>query len=507
MRQLPSGAGGPAVEVDSGIALEVGAELVVLAGEDGVHDDARQSRHGQTGQRDGEAAQAEDDALGGAGAVFQADGQHQDQRRDQHVAALGEVHLVLHHVPHAHGGDHAVEHQAHAAHGGGGHGHDDGREFRAEGQQNGKVGSQPDDQRIIDLAQGQHAGIFAIGGVGRGAEQGGDGGGQAVTHQGAVQAGVGHIILAHGGGNGAHIADMLHHGRQGNGRDGDDGGEQLAAVKALAENGEHGALPNHRQADPVRLGHFGDQIVPGGGVHDHRHGVGGQNTQQNGDDLHHALAPDIAHHDHQNGDHSHAPVGGAAADGGAGQGQADGDDHRAGDDGREEFHDLIGAEKLEQQGQHQVQQTGDRHAEAGVGQHGRVGDRGFARAVFQPRGDRQIAAQEGEGGAQEGGDLPAGDQMEQQCSQAGEKQGGGDIQAGEGGDQHCGAKHGEQVLHTQNQHFGSAQGPGVIDGVGLVFVCWHKKSSFLPLPILATGERMETATRDGWRATLSAGHQ
>ena len=56
-------------------------------------------------------------------------GQHHDEGGNDDVTAVGEVHLVLHHVAHAHGGDHAVEHHGHAAHGSGGHGGHQGRKL------------------------------------------------------------------------------------------------------------------------------------------------------------------------------------------------------------------------------------------------------------------------------------------------------------------------------------------------------------------------------------------
>ena len=67
--------------------------------------------------------------------VADADGQNQDEGRDQNVAGLGEIDLVLDDVAHADRGDHTVEHKADAADGAAGHGGDDGRELRAEGEE------------------------------------------------------------------------------------------------------------------------------------------------------------------------------------------------------------------------------------------------------------------------------------------------------------------------------------------------------------------------------------
>ena len=82
-----------AAEVDNGgIALLIGAELVVLAGQNGVHHDAHQSGHSQTGQADGHGAQRN---LDGAG-IADTNGQTHDHGGDQNVTALGEVNLILH---------------------------------------------------------------------------------------------------------------------------------------------------------------------------------------------------------------------------------------------------------------------------------------------------------------------------------------------------------------------------------------------------------------------------
>ena len=207
-----------------------------------------------------------------------------------------------------------------------------------------------------------------------------------------------------------------------------------------------------------------------GDLADDSHAVGAHHTQQNGDDLYHALAPDVAAHHNGDGDEGNGPVIPAVGDGGGGEGQADADDDRAGDDGGEVAHDLLGAEHLKEGGENYVHQPRQSHAEAGVGQHLGVGG-----AVLQHGGDGLIAADEGEGGAQEGGDLPLGEEVEQQGAQTREEQGGGHAQPGEGGYQHGGAEHGEHVLHAQDEHFGSSQLPGIINGL----ILRHSDSPFL----------------------------
>ena len=96
---------------------------------------------------------------------------------------------------------------------------------------------------VIDAAQGQHAGVLAVGSVGRAAEHTGHGGGQAVAQQGAVQAGVFDEVLAGGGGDGGDVADVLHHGGDGDGRHDQDGGDVELGDDELLQSHDAGAVP------------------------------------------------------------------------------------------------------------------------------------------------------------------------------------------------------------------------------------------------------------------------
>ena len=446
----------------------VGTELVILAGEDGIHQDTHQSGHGQTGEADGDGAQRD---LNGTG-VADTHSQTHDHGGNQDIAALREVYLVFYHVPDTHSGDHAVEHQADTAHGGGRHGDNESGELGAEGQDNGEHGSHTDHLGIINLAQGQHAGVFTVGGVGGSAEEGGQGGGQTVAYQSPVEAGILNKVLADGGRNGADVAYMLHHGSQRDGHDGHDGGHQQTMVQVGTEDREGGLMPHNGKTYPVCLAHQGNQVLPGGRIHNHGEDIGADHTQQDGNDLHHALAPDIAGHHDQDGNQSHPPVVGAVGDGGAGEGQTDADDDRSGDNGGEVAHDLLGTELLKEEGQDQVHKAGAGNTEAGIGKQSIA-----AIAAHGP--DGIVAADKSEGGAQERGDLPAGDQMEQQSAETRKQQSVGHVQPGQGRHQHGGAEHGEEVLHTQQEPLGGCQGGGVVHDVGIGFRSRHKIPSFL----------------------------
>ena len=251
---------------------------------------------------------------------------------------------------------------------------------------------------------------------------------------------------------------MLHHGGDGDGCHHQDGGD--------IELGDDDFLP----AQEAGFIHRGEVHLTG----DEGHDVGAHHTQQDGDDLDHALAPDVGYDDDGDGHQSQGPVGAGVGHGAAGEVQADEDDDGAGDDGGEEAHDLLGAHQLEQQGQHQVQGAGHHHAAQGVGQFFCAAHTGELTGV--QLGYRLETAQEGEGGAQESGDLQTGAQMEQQRAQTGEQQGGLDgqgqaVAGDQDGNQYRCAEHGEQMLQSQYQHPGQTQLPGVVDGfVAQVFL-------------------------------------
>ena len=253
---------------------------------------------------------------------------------------------------------------------------------------------------------------------------------------------------------------MLHHGRQ---RDGQNG-EQRADEGGAAVNGEqpHGLLVQG-QTEP-------GGAADGSEVHrtgDQRHRVGNQHAQQDGQDLDHALAPDVAHHHGGQRHDGQQPVGGAVGNGGGSQNQADGDDDGTGDHRGEELHDAADAEGGNQQADQQVQQTAECHRRAGVGQHLGVG------LAVDHGGHDAETAQIGKAGAKEGRDLALGDEMEQQRAQTGAQQRGGHAQTGEQRHQHGGAEHGEHVLSAKDEQPGRAQLFGIKDALRIINFLAH----------------------------------
>ena len=250
---------------------------------------------------------------------------------------------------------------------------------------------------------------------------------------------------------------MLHHGGQGNGHDGEHRADEgLAAV--------HG-----KQTHAVLMD--GD-AEPGGGtdglvVHragDEGHRVGNQHADEDGQDLDHALAPDVADDDRCQGHKGQQPVGLAVGNGAGGQDQADGDDDGAGDHRREEAHHFTDAEGGDQRAEQHVDQAGQGDRSAGVGQILGVGT-----AV----GDDGEAAQVGKAGTQERGHLALAQKVEQQRAQTCAKQRGADAQARQQRDQHRCAKHGKHVLGAQNQQLGRAQGFGIVNAFGVIDLFAH----------------------------------
>ena len=425
------------------------AELEVFAGQDGVEEDAHDGGDGQAGE--GNLTETD-----GAGAVGDTDGEHQHEGGDDDVEGVGEVHSVLDDVTHTDGGNHTVEHEGDTADRGDGHRADDGRELGREGEEDGQAGGDAHHAGVEDLGDVEHAGVFAVGRVGGSAEQGSDHRGETVTHQGAMQAGLFQEVLVGRGGNRADVADVLDHRSQGNGDDGDDGAQHEVPVGIL-EDGEHRVFHLEGETEPSRVFDAAPIDFPDAGGEN----IGDHHTQEDGDNLDHFLAPDVADDDGEDGDERNPPVVNATVDGHAGEVQTDGDDDGAGDDGREKSHHLAGAESGDKSREDEVHQAGEENTQASVGEGGGNGQSGGDTHFF----DSGISAEEGEGGAEEGRNFPFGHEMENQGADTREEQGGGDGQTGDGRDQNGGAEHGEHVLETEESHSGRAQGPGIVDGL------------------------------------------
>ena len=461
------------LQVAAGSSIRTGGsvKLVVVTRQDSVEQDACNRSHSQTGQVDG------DTANGKANAAHRVKAQcaHQNDGGNDQVAAVGEVHAVLHHVAHTDSGDHSVQHKADTADDAGGDSVDDGLKLGAEAQDDSQHSGNADDQRVVDLAQCQHAGVLAVGGVGGAAQQTSHGGGQTIAHQGAVQAWVIDIVVANGGADGGNIANVLHHGSQ---CDGDNGEQSADELRAAVNGKQTHSLLVQGDAQPGGLGDFLEVHCAG----DQCHCVGDQHTDEDGQDLDHALAPDVAHDNSAQCHKGQQPVGLAVGDSRGSKDQTDGDNDGAGDHRREELHDAADAKGGDQQAGHQIDQTRECNGSAGIRQHLSVGNGQVAIGISQHGSHDGEAAQICKGGAEECRDLLFGDEVEQQRAQTGTQQSGGNAQAGEQRHQNRCAKHSKHMLHTQNKHSAGAQLFGIVYALGVIDLFAHRKPPILLFP-------------------------
>ena len=446
-------------------------KLVIIAGEDGVEQDAHDGSNGQAGQVDGDTTHSE----GQTAHRVEAQRADQDDSGNDQVAAVGKVHTVLDHIADTDRGDHSVQHKADAANDAGGDGVDDGLKLGAEAQDHSHHSGNADDERIVDAAQGQNTGVLTVGSIGGAAQQTCHGSGKAVAHQGAVQAGIIDIVVADRSADGSDIAHMLHHGCQRNGDDGEHCADELRA--AVDGKQTHGTLV---QGDAEPVGSSNGLKVDC--TSDQSHSIGDQHTDQDGQDLDHALAPDVADNNSAQGHKSQQPVGLAVGDGRGGQDQTNRDDDGACDHRREEFHNAADAKGGDEQADQQVQNAGQCHARAGVGQHFGIDNGQVAVCVSQHGGYNGKTAQVSKRGAKEGRDLALGDKVEQQGAQTGTEQSGGNAQAGEQGHQHSCAEHGKHVLQAQDQHPSGAELPGIVNALGVIDLFTHREVLLSSLP-------------------------
>ena len=383
--------------------------LVILAGQDGIQDNSENGCDGQGGQGNGGPANGEGQAVGEAEATDQND------RRDDEVSRLREVDVVFNDIPDTDGGNHTVEDEGNAADDGRRQGTDDFGELGRKGKDDGIYCRNPDDPGVIDLGELKDACVLAICRIGRTADSSGHGRCQAVADQSPVQARVLDEIVPGRGGNSTDISDMLHHGSQGNRSHDEDGRQvELAQLERLNRHiFRTGDFSEIQDGAAVGVRHAGR-------IEDQGENIGNHDTHQDGDDLEHALAPDIEDDDDREGNQGQEPVRRSIVHCGRRQGKADADDDGAGDDGWQETHDPADAHQLDDQGQDQVHEAGHDDAAAGIG---KLLSHGHILVDARIKGsDGRKAPEEGEGRAEEGRDLSLRNKMKEKGSGSGTKQ-------------------------------------------------------------------------------------
>gem|GEM_PF-2251680 len=330
----------------------------------------------------------------------------------------------------------------------------EGAELADKGQQDGGDRGPGHDAGVEDLGQGHSAGDFGVGGVGRAAEDRGQGGGQAVAQQRAVDARVLQIVLAGDGADGQDVAEVLDGRGDGHGHDEQDG---------LQVPGGQGEV---RPGDPGR----GRDLLHGDQAEERGQHVAEDDADDDRDELDEALGPQAdqyGHQQRQHGDdqgrilgHEHGRAVAGLAQGHVHrhrrEDEADDHDHRAGDDGRQDLLQHAYAVFLDEQAQDHVDHAGRGQAAE------RAGDAPGLGAVDHGR-------DEGKRGGQEDRHLALGDELEQEGARAGGEQGHAGVEAGqerhqdqgaEGHEEHLGAKHAvseaEAVVGGGEAHAGSS---------------------------------------------------
>ena len=135
--------------------------------------------------------------------------------------------------------------------------------------------------------------------------------------------------------------------------------------------------------------------------------------------------------------------------------------------GGEVFQDAFRAENLNQSCHRKVAETRTCHANAGIIERQIFGQT----LVHAQLLDGHVATDEGERTAEEGRHLPLGDEMENQRAETRKEQGGGYVQACDGGHQNGGAKHGEEVLYTEDAELDGSELAGIVNA--LLRLCFH----------------------------------
>ncbi|MNV30595.1 hypothetical protein D3C71_1218720 [compost metagenome] len=286
------------------------------------------------------------------------------------------------------------------------------------------------DFRVVVLGQHHCASHFGVGGVGRSAEQTGGGGGNAVTEQGAVQAGLLQVIATGHATDGDHAADVLNGRSQGYRNDEQDR-LPVEFRRSEVRDGEPRCSSNLRRVDHAEI---------------ERHA---KTHQHAGDDRHQAENTFAEHRDDQGRQQrghrdqhrglimnqlatvtglAHRHVGGNRR-----HGQADGDDHRADHHRWQQAIDEASAFDLHGQAEEGVDETGRHHTAHG---------RGEAELALGENDRRD----EGKTRCQEHRHLTPGDDLEQDRPQTCGKQRHVRIKAGNQRHQHQGAEGHEQHL-------------------------------------------------------------
>ena len=351
-----------------------------------------------------------------------ADAGDQDGSGDEQVLVLVQIHLLDH--LQTGNSDEAVQGDANTAHDAAGDGIQEGHEGSEEGDHDAHDGSGGDGDDGGVAGNGNTANGLTVGGVGAAAEDSTGEGANAVTQQGAVQAGILQQVLANDGGQVLVVSQVLREDHEGHGNIGHQNSGEVAHIQILyALHGlQEGKLRHSKDLHILEQGEVNNGNAAQG--KDGGHNIARQDTDDEGDHLGHLLAVGGNDHHHQQGDHGagkgspgggiHDEVGRGAEvglcavgehifDGSTGQRQAD-QSHGGSDDGC--GHDLIdpvNTDQLDHDGDDHIHQASQGSTDDQTGKTGRCGDRAAESS--------RHGADEGEGRTQEHGALELGEKL------------------------------------------------------------------------------------------------
>ena len=350
--------------------------LLLVAGQQAVEQDGHEgSRH------DAALAADELDELGGvdkdlgvcAHAVAHAQRHRDDGQGAGRHLLLGDELDARHHD----GGEH---HDGSAAQNGLGHDGDECAQLGDEAAEHQEDGAGGQCAPVDHLGHGHEAHVLAEGGVGQDAEAGGDGGAEAVADDAAAQLLIGGLAAHAALHDAGDVAHRLHGGDDEHDHDGQDGAEvEDDPDRHQLGDGEPAGLSDLVPVQHPCLGELHAVGGDAGGGQDEAHDDGCQiardDAHEDGGGAEEALGPVLEEeddHQHEDGQqqvlHRAEILGCVAAaegvDAHGDEGQADGQDDRAGDHRREQL-----AQGLQEDAQHALEQA----AQNGCAHHGTVG--------------------------------------------------------------------------------------------------------------------------------------
>ena len=206
--------------------------------------------------------------------VADTDGQRYGEGRDDKIARVGQVNLVLDQAADTNRRNHTVQYQRNAAYSGRRHSIDKRSKLRREAEYHCDNGSDADNARVENARQVEHTRILTVGGIGRSTEERSQYRGSAVTHQSAVQTRVLKVVAIGRRADGANVANVLNHSCQRNGHNSNDGSKHKVKM-STAKGRKTSVLPLERKANPSSLADDGAVHLTGAP----RPGVGPQENE------------------------------------------------------------------------------------------------------------------------------------------------------------------------------------------------------------------------------------